>query len=230
MALYTLLRVLRHAWLVLVLGLFATGLAGYAVHSTSGVYWAQVHVVFLAPQSGKQPNPLGYSPSGLVRFASVIERDVSGPDRVPHVVSPRVTLVDEGIRRGEQVRMPNDGGQWTYNFDRPLLDVQVVDSTPEAVTARMDELLAQIQRDIDRRQAGVQTGQLVTTTISPSRVDVHYAGGRTGRALFMTLMVGGLLTLAAADRWDRRRPAMSLPQHERQLFGLGTRRTQVVSL
>ena len=215
MALYTLLRVLRRTWPILVLGMLVTGFAGYQVRSASGVYWAQVDVVFLPPLSAQRQNPLGQSASGLVRFASVIERDVNGADRPPHVVSPRVTIVDEGVRRGHQVRLPNDGGQWTYSFTRPVLDVQVADSSPEAVSARMDALLAQIQQAIDTRQKGVRAAQLVTTAQSPARVDVHYSQGRASRALLMTLIVGGLLTLGAVDWWDRRGPHRATARHER---------------
>lgn len=204
-----LLAAVRRWWLMVLLGGLLTASAAFVVAGVPGVYWAQVNVVFLAPPSPDLPNPLGYSSDRLVDVASLVEREVIGPDPQPHVVSPAVSIVDEGVRSGERVRLPNQGGQWTYNFEKPQLDVQVVDSTPEAARARMDRLLAQIEQTLDRRQdeAGVNEGSRVRTALSPPRVEIHYAAGLRPRALLVTLVVGTVLTLAAVDRWDRGRPS-----------------------
>ena len=44
---------------------------------------------------------------------------------------------------------------------------------------------------------------------------VATAQGRPSRALLMTLVVGGLLTLGAVDWWDRRGPHRATARHER---------------
>ena len=54
---------------------------------------------------------------------------------VGHLVQPKesssgagtqTTLIAQGVTKGHQIRLPNSGGQWDPNFDKPYLDVQVV--------------------------------------------------------------------------------------------------------
>ena len=207
MTVIALLTAARRAWFIVLAGVVCTVLALGFVARTTGVYWAQVDVVFLGPISDTRPNPLGYSSQRLVDVASVVQRDVTGTTDQTQVVSSAVYLIDTGVRKGSWIRLPNSGGQWITSYDRPVLDVQVVDSSPQAVLARMQVLLRQIDGDLQRRQgdAGVAEDNRVTTSVSPPPdVEVHYSEGPVKRALLVTLLAGGGLTLAAADWWDRR--------------------------
>lgn len=206
MTLFALLGAARKRWLIVLVGLALTLPVGLAVARTKGVYWTQVDVVFLAAVSPQRPNPLGYSSKNLVRVASLVQRDVSGTTDQTQVVSPGVNLVDTGVKDGWWVRLPNDGGQWTTSYDRPVLDVQVVGPTAEGVSARMVALLKRINEDLARRQdaAHVATDQRVTTGMSLPTVAIQYSQGPVKRGLMVILFLGVGLSLLAADWWDRR--------------------------
>jgi hypothetical protein len=207
MTVIAMLTAARKAWALVLVGAACTVLACTFVARSTGVYWAQVDVVFLGPISETRPNPLGYSSQRLVDVASVVQRDVTGTTDQTQVVSSDVYLIDTGVRKGSWVRLPNSGGQWIISYDRPVLDVQVVDASPAAVLARMQGLLGEISADLNRRQeaAGVDESHRVTTSVSPPPdVEVHYSAGPVKRALLVTLLTLGGLTLAAADWWDRR--------------------------
>lgn len=207
MTVFAMLGAARRAWFIVVAGLGLTVAVGLGVAGTTGTYWAQVDVVFLGAVTDTRPNPLGYSSQRLVDVASVIQRDVTKTTDQTQVVSPSIYLIDTGVRNGWWIRLPNSGGQWTLSYDRPALDVQVVGDTPDAVLAKMQVLLTEINAALDRRQdaARVDRDQRVTTSVSPPpAVEVHFSQGPVKRALLMTVLLGLGLTLAAADWWDRR--------------------------
>ena len=202
-----LVAALRHWWLV-ALGAIATVGVCALIVSAPALYWAQADVVFTGAVSQDRPNPLGYTSARLVDMASVVQRSVTGASSQPKVVSSGVSIVDAGITEGWWIRLPNSGGQWTINFERPVLDVQVVGHDPAEVGQRMQDLLGRIQDSLAQRQrdAGVTGESLVHATVTPpSAGEVRQVAGPTKRALAMTLLVGGGLTLVAADAWDRRR-------------------------
>lgn len=213
MTVFEVLASARRSWAVLLAGLLLTTAAAVFVARTTGVYWAQVDVVFLGAVSEDRPNPLSYTSKQLVDVASVVQRDVTGAADQTQLVSPRVNLIDTGVKDGWWVRLPNYGGQWTISYDRPALDVQVAAPTAEAASVRMARLLAQINDDLDRRQdaAGVTAEHRVTTSVSPPpEVEIHYSQGPAKRGLMMTVLVGLGLSLAAADWWDRRHGALRI--------------------
>ena len=43
-----------------------------------------------------------------------------------------MTLVDQGVYDGAQIRQPNYGGQWSNNFTEPVLEVQASGASPDA--------------------------------------------------------------------------------------------------
>jgi hypothetical protein len=203
----------RRAWAVFLAGLLLTTAAAVFVARTTGVFWAQVDVVFLGAVSENRPNPLSYTSKRLVDVASVVQRDVTGAADQTQVVSPGLNLIDTGVKDGWWVRLPNYGGQYTISYDRPALDVQVAAPTAEAASVRMARLLARINDDLDRRQDGaaVMAEHRVTTSVSPPpAVEIHYSQGPAKQGLLITVLVGLGLSLAAADWWDRRHPALRI--------------------
>src|SRR6476646_8847765 len=103
-------------WYVLALGLLLTiGAVGY-VNVAPGVYWSEARVVLLGPPSPARPNKLDSSSGSLIATAGVVEREMSSTRKSIPAISNDVTLVDQGVYDGEQVRMPNYGGQWATNF------------------------------------------------------------------------------------------------------------------
>jgi hypothetical protein len=191
-----LLFAVRRQWLVAVAGVVVTLGAMLWAGADRGLYWSQVDVLFAAPQSG-EGNALMAAPETLIATAGVIQRDVTGARATSRVVSDSVTLVSQGVRRGVSVRIPNAGGQWANNFDRPVLDVEVVDETPAAAQARLQQVLADIADRLAARQraAGVADSNLISIRLLPDSPTVEYVSGSPPRAMAMTGVLCIALTL-----------------------------------
>lgn len=173
----------------------------FANHVTRqpGVYYADVKVVFLVPSSAANPNPLLSGTGGLTGVAGVIGKMVDPGAPSARVVSPLVTLADQGIRKGYSVTLPNDGGQFALNFDQPLLDVQVVGPTPTYVATTMQTLVNRIAADLSSLQSAAQVEPVnrITLSASPSSTEIFYLTGSRVRALATTIGLGVALTVAA---------------------------------
>jgi hypothetical protein len=194
----------RWAALVVALGLLLTVAISYRVVHKPGVYWAQADVVFLAPVSSLNPNTLVTNSDGVIALAGVVGKIVDPDATAARVVSPTVGLVNQGIRHGWSVTLPNDGGQWADNFDKPLLDVQAVGSTAPEVSGTVNRLISRINVTLSGLQAQVPQVDRVTTQLSPGQVQVGYDPGRRLRALAASLAVGVAATAVAAGYLRRR--------------------------
>ena len=161
-------------------------------------------MIFLPPASSLFPNTLLNNSGGVITLAGVVGKMVD-PDAVAaRVVSPTVRLVNQGIRHGWSVTLPNDGGQWANNFDKALLDVQAVGSTAAEVSGTVNRLISQINLTLSGLQAQVPQVDRVTTQLSPSQVQVFYDPGRRLRALAASLAVGLAVTAVTALYLRRR--------------------------
>ena len=178
----------------------------YQVATKPGVYWSQVKVVFLAPSSSRFPNALVNASGGIISVAGTVGRLVDPRAPSAHVSSPTVTLADQGIRDGYTVTLPNDGNQFADNFDQPLLDVQAVGGSVAAVTAVMQRLISQIKANLTTLQdrVNVAPANRITTSLSPSRIQIHYIAGSRARAVSACLALGLAITAAAAFLLRRR--------------------------
>ena len=194
----------RWAALVVALGLLLTVTMSYRIVRKPGVFWAQANVIFLPPASGLHPNTLLNNPGGVITLAGVVGRMVDPTAAGARVVSPTVRLVNQGIRHGWSVTLPNDGGQWANNFDKALLDVQAVGSTAAEVNGTVNRLISQIDLTLSRLQAQVPQVDRVTTQLSPSQVQLFYDAGRRLRALAASLAVGLAITVIAGVYVRRR--------------------------
>ena len=127
-------------WPVTLFGLALVGVVLTFLLRATGVYWTQADVVFLSPASDRFPNALRTTSQSLIAMAGVTEREVNRQSPAPATAaaSASVTIVDEGVRDGARIRLPNSGGQLANNFDRPVLDVQAVGPTPERAAALFD--------------------------------------------------------------------------------------------
>ena len=194
----------RWAAFVVVLGLLLTVAIAYRVVHKPGVYWAQTDVVFLPPTSGLYPNTLVSTSEGVIALAGVVGKMVDPDAIAARVVSPTVRLANQGIRHGWSVTLPNDGGQWANNFDKPLLDVQAVGSTAAEVSGTVSRLIGQINLTLSGLQAQVPPVDRVRTELIPSQVQVFYDPGRRLRALAASLAIGVAATAVAAGYLRRR--------------------------
>ena len=206
MTVWDLLGAMRRRWWAALAGISLTFAAAYHVVLLAGVYHQEVNVVFVWPQGPRTSNAFLHGEQTLVSTAGIVGRIVAGDSSNAQVVSDTVTLVGEGIRHGYLVRLPNSGGQWALNFDRPVLDVQAAGSTPQEVQQTIKTVVARINHELEAMQAaaGAPSGVRITTRMSPPSPVLLYSKGSRMRALAATLALGIGLTVAAVTLLDRR--------------------------
>jgi hypothetical protein len=187
-------------------GLILTAAALGWVSTSAKVYYTQAYVVFLAPSQKDQPNTYRNISSSLIATAAIIGREINGPVGPPQPVSDGVTIVDLGLNNGHLVRLPNSGGQWAYNYDRPVLDVQAAGPTAERARETLKQTVGLIRTTLDTRQQalGVPRAQMIDMTLSPPAPPVFEAQGSRSRALLATLVLGLVGTVASAVWVDLR--------------------------
>lgn len=215
MTIIQLIRILRRRWYVLVVGAVCTVAAVTVFSQNERVYFAQTNVVFEAPGSPTVAGvDNGFSES-LNYFAAVVERTVNGSSASVRLSSPTATLYGIGIRQGSSVSLADGGGQWSHVFDRPILSVQVVDSSPERVNAGMAAVISDISTAAESMQSesGAPIDARITVTTTPEQPEIASFGqtstSRIKGAASM-VSVGFLLSASAACILEspalRRRP------------------------
>lgn len=188
-------------------------LALVAMHP--GVYWAQANVVFLAPTTTQNPNVLQSTSAGLISTAGYVEQMVNAGVVKPATAS-QVTLLGQGVRDGYSIELPDVGGQWSHNFDRALLNVQVTGPSAAVVRTRLNSLIEKIRTTTRQIQAKdhVSPAGLIRTDVTPAEPRISYATGSRPRALAGTLLLGvGLTVLSVVriDAWSSRRQPRRAP-------------------
>jgi hypothetical protein len=220
---WTLFSATRRQWPMAVVGVLATLAGMFWAASSPGAYYQHVRVVFLPPPMPHSVNRYEHLYGEVVLAADRVARELGLDPRSPQPVSPEVTILEQGVRHGSIVRLPNSGGQWAYNYEDPVLDIEVAGGSRDEVARTTRELVTTIRERMsaDQRAAAVPRALRIETMLSPAEPPVLYAHGSTGRALLAVLVLGVLLTLVAiviADRWRRsthlraRRPRRSAPQ------------------
>ncbi|HEY7049799.1 MAG TPA: hypothetical protein VH373_21460 [Jatrophihabitantaceae bacterium] len=184
--------------MIIAIGLLITAAITYRVARKPGVFWAQTDVLFLPPASGVFPNSLLNNPGGLIALAGVVGKMVDPDAAAARVVDPSVRLVNQGVRHGWSVTLPNDGGQWADNFDKALLDVQAVGATAAEVNGMVSRLANQVNLKLSGLQADVPPVDRVTTRLNPSQVQVFYDSGHRLKAVAASLAVGLAVTIVIA--------------------------------
>lgn len=197
----------RLAALVTVVGLAVSLLAAFIVLGNHGRYSAEVQVWFVAPKSTQNPNGLQISGDSLVMTAGAVRRMVTDADP-PRTSAPDVPLSGEGVNRGYSVTLPNTGGQWTNRFTNAYLDVQVVDASASAVTAKTRRLIAEINTSLavlEQRDNVAQVNQIrIQLVPSNGVIPVRHEDGSRIRAVLATLALGVGLTFGARLYVSRR--------------------------
>jgi hypothetical protein len=207
MTVWDVLQAVRKRWFLALAGLIATAAGTYAAGAAPGVYYQQVHVVFLAPNLGHEVN--AYQLPAPVGAAGLVGRQVSTRPQGPVPVTTRVTIVDLGIRDGALARVPSSSSnsQWTHSFDGPMLDVEIVGDSPERVRAGMTLAVSEIRRTLRQGQLalGVRPDALISTALNPPTPPVYHYRGSSSRARAASFALGVGLTLTLVVLFDRRR-------------------------
>ncbi|MCY4726950.1 hypothetical protein NYO98_11740 [Nocardioides sp. STR2] len=197
------------AWrqrIVVCIGIVLTAVAGLLAIQDRSVFWTRAEVVFLPPQNEYYPNALRSSSESVIITAGAVAKRVLGPDRVPKYASPEVNLVGVGVREGWSISLPDTGGQWSYSFDSQVLAIEAVGPSREFVL----ETVAEVRHRVSNSLRAVQVAESVppetriSLRASPGQPVVYGVGGNRPRALGMTAVLGGILTLCAALARDKR--------------------------
>lgn len=166
-------------------------IGGIAVISP-GVYVSQFDVVLVAP--ARNDNVLDGSSDRLTYLAGITAKSVSGDLGGAATVSDEVSLAGQG-KLGWAVRQPNEGGQWTYWFPRPVLDVQITGHDDRQVHRDIDDVIGRIRADIGAREdaAGVTDENRVRILTAPPTPEVSYNDGDRARAAVVVVALALLL-------------------------------------
>jgi hypothetical protein len=197
-------------WVAL-LGILATIVAAKAATARPGVYFSEVKVIFLAPNNALYPNSLIAVNQSVIMTAGLVGvMSDPGKSQNTKVTDPNISIVNQGIRDGYRIQLPNDGGQWSDNYDQSLLDVQAVGPTLAGVVSRMQSLIARINATLTKIQDDRQVAAVnrIRTSVNPAQVPIYYQTGSKIRVLAAVVILGLGLTVAAqiwARRFVRRR-------------------------
>jgi hypothetical protein len=211
----------RLSALVTLIGLAASLLAAFIIFGNHGRYSTEIQVWFVAPKSTKNPNGLQISGDSLVMTAGAVRQMVIVTDP-PRTSAPDVPLSGEGVKRGYSVTLPNTGGQWTNRFTNAYLDLQVVDASASAVTAKTRQLIAEINTSLavlEQRENVAQVNQIrIQLVPSNGVIPIRHEHGSRTRAILATLALGVGLTFGARTYVSRRFGARRVePQNARSM-------------
>lgn len=200
-----LLGVVRRRWYLVLLGVVATGVVAALIASKPGVYSTRVDVVFFPSQQSDPTDANTFSTSAdVIAMAGLVEREVNADRETSALTSQDVSLSGTGIRNGTQIRLPNAGGQWDYNFNSPMLTVQSVGSSAEQVVAERTRAVEEITGKLRelQDQEGALPANRITTRVVPDYPKVTYSGGHPTRALAGVVVIGAGLTLTVTVTVD----------------------------
>lgn len=186
-------RVFARRWYVVLFVLIITAGAAFLISRGTGVYTAQATVRLLTPSVlAEGENAIGTTTEGLVDFAALVVKEVNGNAADLRFSSPNATLAGAGVRSGLSVRVLDTGGQWSANYENPVIVIDVVDGDADSVRATMEATIDEIVSVIARReaQAGVSGAARVGVLVSPDEVVVGYVKGNRSRALGATALFG----------------------------------------
>jgi hypothetical protein len=204
----SMLAALARRWHVVIAALLIIGATEVELKPAVD-YYSSVHILFYSPQPSSVP--ILSTNDQAIPLAGIIQLSIAGTQSEAPTSSASVTLQGEGVYNGFSVLLPNTGGQWSNQFVRPELDVQVTGHNPAAVRRRMAAVVALIDSQTKTRQQdfGVTAQHMISTTQSPSVIDVYEANGSRIRELLAVFVLGLGLMLALVrvlDRWLLARP------------------------
>lgn len=219
MTLWDTLFAFRRKWYIVLIGVACTALAFVAIGARPTVYFSRATVFFVAPASRENPNALQLRLNSLIVTAGVVAKRINGVEVATKVASMDATIVGRGIYDGTLVQLPDNGGQWSANYNSQALDVQVAAPTPELVRERQVMLVAKISETLEALQDELKVPPVDRITIesAPGAPPIDAMRGESRRARVMTLALGGLFTLVAvyaSEVLGRRRARRAHPDSD----------------
>lgn len=201
-------RIMMRRWVIVIVGLFLTGLFCSVLVNAERTYWASVDLVFVQPGEGSVVNVSDAVVPSLINFAGIVQRRVNHEGTSVELPSSNSSLYGSGVRRGYSITLPNSGTQWAVSYSRPILAVQVVDGSPNEVRRTLNHVLNRVEsvsRDLQAAH-GVPAEELIFIDRSPETPEIVDLGstklGRT-KGIIALSMVGLSLTALSALEIDR---------------------------
>ena len=143
---------------------------------------------------------------GLVVLAALVSAQIAGR-LPPQTSSDTVSLAGEGVRHQWSVTVPNTGGQWVRQQERPDLRVQAIGSSEAEVASELSVALRRIDEEVATLQAPFAVSTTATARaqpLPPGPVMRHGHGSRS-RAAAAALLLGATAAGATAAALDRAR-------------------------
>lgn len=179
------IRATGRRWYVVVAVLMLFVPLALHANSVRGVYWMKYDVVFLLPAGASDNNALRNGASNIVFYAAMIQRQYASTHKVVKVQTNGAPLYGSGVRSGVSMYLPDTGGQWQSNFNRPAITVEVVGETEAEANLLASTTAREIREMALKPQAdlGVVPKAYISTTTNPERPAAGYVDVRNKRAV-----------------------------------------------
>ena len=158
----------------------------------------------LEPDRGKV-RILGYHSPDSIAVANIVAARVNNGVHTPLASNPDVTLYSMGILQGTHAQVRNVGGQWLSSVTEPVVDVQVVDPSHDAVEANMHAEVAKIGTELTQleNQLKVPADERIELELNPPDPVIEQVVTNRARATAGYGLFGLGLTLVATYWIDR---------------------------
>ena len=198
------LKLLVRRWYLVALGLAITVGVTMVAAGPSVVYFSRTTVNILEPDRGKV-RILGYHSPDSIAVANIVAARVNNGVHTPLASNPDVTLYSMGILQGTHAQVRNVGGQWLSSVTEPVVDVQVVDPSHDAVEANMRAEVAKIGTELTQleNQLKVPADERIELELNPPDPVIEQVVTNRARATAGDGLFGLGLTLVATYWIDR---------------------------
>lgn len=209
------LQLARRFWVVVLLGFVTAGTMALAT-TPETVFWVTQPLTVVQPQTMQKVTTLEDLPPTVVPAAMVLMQLVNGQTASLRSNSADATLYGEGRRDAVTARLRDFGGQWGVAIPDPIIDIQVVGSSPKEVVAKLGAKTDRLNATLSALQTRLHVNPSQRLVIQPPRVAptvVEVSGSKT-RARAATVLIVLLATgtvIFAFDRLPSGRTRRGLP-------------------
>lgn len=224
-----LLRLSAQRWYIFAIGFFCAIFGFMGVNTGQQIFVSETEFAMVPPVPSVDYVPPDDTQQTLISFADIVARTLNAEDATVVLSSPTATLFGNGIRRGVSASLANGGTQWTSSHGSPIITVQVVDSTGEAVQMELDAITERVERITRELQVatGAKPASFITAETDASRTSINSFGPtRTSKlkgavVMFAVALCASTIVAEALERrkslrkrqnsWSLLRPHLGAP-------------------